>query len=449
MVYIFGGGFAIGQIYDSAYDPSMLVSGASEDGHPVIYVGMNYRVGFFGFASSTELNATDSLNAGLLDQRLALEWVQQHISAFGGDPENVTIFGESVGATSVGFQMTAYGGEISKPLFQKAIMQSGAPTADIGTTSNSSTVHTSELAGLVNCTLATSAEELACLRSIPLSTLLPIVIEYQLSVNPFSGFDAFIPVAPSTFIPDSTSNLLASGRFVPNIDIMTGWNENDGSLFASTSLTSDSDVAHSLASEFPGLSEQSIQNALALYPASAFPNDLAINVTSQYFRASQMTRDYEFTCPSVLMVQANARKSGSTSNYFFVLNQTVFATMYAEEGASYWAVSHFSDIPYVFNQAATHYGKVSTASDLKLSAEMSSSWASFATYGNPSKGRGTLPDWLDAVTGSDGGNEYGVLVVGGPDDGMRNIGTSETDYENLATRCAFWNSPDILAQTGL
>lgn len=110
MVWIYGGGDTFGQIYDSAYDPTGLVLGAADKGTPVIYVAMNYRVGVFGFAASPALNATDSLNAGLLDQRLAIEWIRDHIETYGGDPDNVTIFGESDGATGVGLQITAYGG---------------------------------------------------------------------------------------------------------------------------------------------------------------------------------------------------------------------------------------------------------------------------------------------------------------------------------------------------
>ncbi len=77
----------------------------------VIAVSMGYRLSIFGFLSSKEVAADGDFNAGLLDQRAALEWVQRHISQFGGDPEEVTIAGESAGGASVVMQIVAYGGE--------------------------------------------------------------------------------------------------------------------------------------------------------------------------------------------------------------------------------------------------------------------------------------------------------------------------------------------------
>jgi carboxylesterase type B len=91
MVYIYGGGDTVGQIYDGAYDPTLLVSAAAKKDYPVIYAAVNYRLNIFGFAASEALSAADSLNAGLLDQRLGLEWIQEHIADFGGDPTQVTI----------------------------------------------------------------------------------------------------------------------------------------------------------------------------------------------------------------------------------------------------------------------------------------------------------------------------------------------------------------------
>jgi carboxylesterase type B len=87
----------------------------------------------------------------------------------------------------------------------------------------------------------------------------------------------------------------------------------------------------------------------------------------------------------VFRIQINNKYSNlTTSNYLYVLNQTIFAPAFAEEGTSYYGVSHFSDIPYVFNQAKSRYSFLASAADAKLSSEMSGSWASFAVYGNPS-----------------------------------------------------------------
>ena len=128
---------------------------------------MNYRLGIFGFVSMPALNDTDSLNVGLLNQRLAPVWIQKHISAFGGDPENVTIFGESDGGEGVGLQITAYGGLVKKHPFKRANMQSGSPKADAGIANGLSSTHTAQLIETVNCTSSTSAEELAVYANYP------------------------------------------------------------------------------------------------------------------------------------------------------------------------------------------------------------------------------------------------------------------------------------------
>ena len=443
MVYIYGGGDAIGQIYDSAYDPKMLVSGAASNGLPIVYVAMNYRVGLFGFASSPALSAADSLNVGLLDQRLALYWVQQHIEAFGGDPDNVTIFGESDGATAVGLQITAYGGKVPAP-FKRAVMQSGGATADTGTASNITTIHTAAVIDSVNCTSSSSSDELACLRALPLQTILNAEVDYELSINPFGGLDVFIPVSPSSFIPESPSDLLYSGQFAHDIDIITGWNENDGSLFVPTNLTSNADVSDFLAYTFPGLSDQNIEDALVLYPESSFPSDTAENVTAQYFRASQIIRDSEYVCPSLITVQANLNYSqASTRSYIYSLNQTVFALIFAKLNASYYGVSHLSDIPFVFNQATTKYAAESSPVDIMLSGQISTSWASFATSGDTSQGLTTLQGWSAAQPSR---MTYNMLVLGGPNGGLKSIGNRGSYHEALVTRCDFWNSRDVLAQ---
>lgn len=432
MVYIYGGGDTIGQIYDNAYDPSAFVARAAEDDSPIIYAAMNYRLGIFGFAASSALEAADSLNVGLLDQLLALEWIRKNIAAFGGDPNRVTIFGESDGATGVGLQITAYGGTGVAP-FQRAIMQSGGPTADSGTASNISANHTSVIVQRTNCTADTSEEELSCLRNLPLEALLNTTIAYELSIAQW-GIDVFIPTAPSTFIPDSPSQLLRSGRFSRNIDIISGWNENDGSLFVPTTLQSEADVVAFLFQSYPVIRNDSVQEALALYPSADFQPDVKENVSSQYFRTARMLRDATDVCPSILLVTANRDHNecnSSTSNYLFALNQTVFSTFYDISNTSYYGVSHFSDIPYVFDQISTKYAEIASPADKELATAITGSWTGFAARGDVESGDDGLLGWNSDE------DEISVRVIGGPDAGPRAL----RDYEDVVRRCEFWNSP--------
>ncbi|RAH81943.1 alpha/beta-hydrolase [Aspergillus japonicus CBS 114.51] len=276
MVWIYGGGDSFGQIYDSVYDPTGLVTGTAQKGFPIIYVAVKYRVGVFGLAASPALAASDSLNVGLLGQRLALEWVQKHIAGFGGDPDpdQVTIVGESEGATGVGLLMTAYGGAY------RTIDQ--LPT-----------------------------------------------------------------------------------------------------------LASDTDVALFLATKYPALSATRIEQALALYPVSDFAGLPAENISAQYFRPSRMKRDAEFSCPALALHRADDR------------------ARYSDPGTrrpmtSYLGVSHFSDIPYLFDQAqsSSRYAPYATAADRILSSDISDSWAAFAAFGSLSHGNGTIAGWTGFTNSS-------------------------------------------------
>jgi carboxylesterase type B len=123
--WIHGGGFNQGGGVDQRYNASFMVKNSVDIGKPIIQVSINYRLSVWGFLSgSQELVDAGGLNLGLRDQRLALQWVQENIKSFGGDPSQVTIYGESAGGASVGFHLTAYSGRDDK-LFRGAIMQSG------------------------------------------------------------------------------------------------------------------------------------------------------------------------------------------------------------------------------------------------------------------------------------------------------------------------------------
>lgn len=127
LFWIYGGGFENGS--SAPYNGSVLIPQSVAQGSPIILVTVNYRVGGFGFLPGAEVLADGVSNLGLLDQRLALEWVADNIASFGGNPDKVTIWGQSAGAFSVFDQMALYGGNITykgKPLFRAGIMNSGS-----------------------------------------------------------------------------------------------------------------------------------------------------------------------------------------------------------------------------------------------------------------------------------------------------------------------------------
>ncbi|KAL9623858.1 MAG: hypothetical protein Q9160_001850 [Pyrenula sp. 1 TL-2023] len=128
MCYIHGGGFTEGAGHTSTLHETMRLAGLSaEDGNPVVFVSIGYRLNWFGFMNCTDLaeeSAEDHgdpvFSLGLWDQRNALQWIQRHISGFGGDPSNVTAFGESAGSVSIWCHLCT-----DVPLFQRAVLMSG------------------------------------------------------------------------------------------------------------------------------------------------------------------------------------------------------------------------------------------------------------------------------------------------------------------------------------
>ena len=175
-------------------------------------------------------------------------------------------------------------------------------TSNPYTVGNISADHTDIIAQTVNCTSSNSSVELECLRAVPLDVLLPVVIKYEDSLSPL-GLGVWQPVAPSRFIPEAPSKLLRAGLFAKDIDIINGWSENDGSIFIQPNITTDTEVVQSIfGPSLPSLNSATTSELFSLYPLSAYAPALSGNnsATAQYFRASQMWRDYQFLCPSLL-----------------------------------------------------------------------------------------------------------------------------------------------------
>lgn len=127
-VWIHGGGYSEGGSADRRYNLSFIVDNSVTQGQPIIGVSIQYRLSAWGLLYSNQVQGAGAANNALRDQRLALHWIQENIGAFGGDPSKVSIWGESAGASSVGFHLVAYGGR-DDGLFRGAVMESGNPVA--------------------------------------------------------------------------------------------------------------------------------------------------------------------------------------------------------------------------------------------------------------------------------------------------------------------------------
>jgi carboxylesterase type B len=164
---IYGGGFTVGSASDQSYNLTGLVDLSVRMNQPIIAVSMNYRVDIWGFLSTPSLIDSKDTNAGLLDQRMALQWIKENIASFGGDPDRVTIWGVSAGAQSIGLHLHSFDGK-DDGLFQGAIMESGGP---VGTALQELSYYEKPYAELLKANgCERAADTLACLRDIDETT---------------------------------------------------------------------------------------------------------------------------------------------------------------------------------------------------------------------------------------------------------------------------------------
>ncbi|KAL8290048.1 hypothetical protein RQP46_002987 [Phenoliferia psychrophenolica] len=255
---VFGGAFQFGG--SSTYEnySHNLIQTSVEAGAPIIFVSINYRVSSFGFLGGAEMQAdpTTTPNAGLMDQRLALEWVQKNIANFGGDPAKVTATGESSGAMCIAMQMIAYDGKLNG-LFRGAILESGS-TVPVDVTERGQPGFDT-MVSATGC--STAPDKIACLRKVPYADLLAATNSVPFALSYTSFAMPFIPRTDGVFLTRLAQDLVEDGSYAKDVAIISG------DQYDEVNLTTTAHVDDWLKNVvFPHTTDEMRAEILNLYP---------------------------------------------------------------------------------------------------------------------------------------------------------------------------------------
>jgi para-nitrobenzyl esterase len=335
MVWIHGGGLSTGSAHQPYYIGDQLAA------RGVVLVSMNYRLGPFGFLATDELVAESEDgsygNYGLADQVAALQWVQRNVAAFGGDPGNVTIFGESAGGFSVCGHLAS---PASKGLFHRAIIQSGGGC-------DRQLPGDAALAAGAEYLAATGCFDLACLRTLGVDELLAV------------DFD---PVLVQDGVTLDTSALdLARQGDLGNIPVLTGANADEATLFTVGAPEPTDEELENLAARFT----DDPAALLALYPAEEYPTNLA--------RYQAMFTDAVFVCPALEF--AAAAPTAFAYHYTYVSPSNPFGL----------GATHGAELASLFGHPEGIRGLDAELDETtqQLSDAIQTAWTEFAATGRP------------------------------------------------------------------
>jgi para-nitrobenzyl esterase len=357
MVWFHGGGYLAGSSSEPRQDGENLAKKG------VVVVTLNYRLGLFGFLTLTDLTSESphsaSGNYGLLDQVAALQWVKRNIAAFGGNPENVTIFGQSAGSFTVSALMAS---PLAQGLFQKAIGESGSalssrtlnflPRAD---REEKDSLFLNDHVGTVN---------LRELRAKSASELLDI------ATKPGSGAPGFTPIIDGYFLPESVVEIYRAGKQA-HVPLIAGWNHDEVHL-------KEKPTAQSFREQAENDFGQKAEMFLTLYPAK---NDAEAARSAQDLATD---RFIAYTTWKWIEAQLD---TGESPLYRYRFDQAPPPDRLHPAGTG---VYHSAEIVYVFGTLDSLQIPW-TSTDRQVSAQIMTYWTNFAKTGNPNaKG---LPEW--------------------------------------------------------
>jgi para-nitrobenzyl esterase len=368
MVWIYGGGFHAGGSSEPRQDGAHLATKG------VVVVSMNYRLGVFGFFSHPELTAESgrgSGNYGIMDQTAALLWVRRNIAAFGGDPGNVTLFGESAGSYSVSIHMAS---PASRGLFGKAIGESGSMVGTRRIPAHVTSLAEAEQGGAAFAA-SLGAPSIARLRAMPAADLLAAAAADK-HLKTTVVIDGYV-------LPRDVYTIYSEGAQA-RVPLLAGWNADESrvyAVFGSKRPTARS-FSESVRLEYAELADA----VLRLYPATT--DEEAVR------SAGDLAGDRFIVSSTWSWIEMQLRSGAPVFRYQFdraipvapgteVNGSPVTA---ADVGAP-----HAGEIPYVFGALASNPRAPWQPEDRKLSELMETYWTNFAKRGDPN-GPG-VPVW--------------------------------------------------------
>ncbi|XP_054456848.1 acetylcholinesterase-like [Anoplopoma fimbria] len=371
LVWIYGGGFTQGTSSLDIYDGRYLTKSEG-----VVVVSMNYRVGAFGFLGMPD-NKNFQSNAGLLDQRLALQWIAKNIAAFGGDYTKVTLFGESAGSVSVGLHLLSPG---SHGLFQRAVLQSGTPNAPWATISqNESWQRSMKLAMLLGCPSSPPSDMKACLQKADPQEI--SLKQNDVLTQPAMLGIPFVPCVDGDFLPDKVEVLLSTGN-LPKKEVLFGLNKDEGPYIlvygvpgfdiTGQSLITRNEFLKGVAIAMPHESDVTRDGAVFQYTDWTDEN----NRTKNRDLLGSLLGDQLFVCPVLEFAHRYSQRGGNTFLYFFDHRSSV------NPWPEWMGVMHGYEIEFVFGMplnASLGY----TKNEVNMTKKFMKHWANFARMGNP------------------------------------------------------------------
>lgn len=392
MFWIHGGSYQVGTTGLPNYNLSYIVQRSVEIGRPIIGASINYRKGGWGNLYSIELQGSGNINLALRDMRKALAWVSENIAFLGGDPNSVTIWGESSGSFAVGQLLLSYGGRTDN-LFHKSIQESGsATTAWCNGTDWYQAVY-DDIITNTNC--SSEVDTLSCLRTVPYDDLFRLLARYPLP----NGGPGYYPTVDGDIYPTYPSEAYSNGRFASHIPHLYGTNTDEGTDNAPADgvINTDSDiysfVLNSTGFDFPA---SAVRDLLALYPDDptiGIPantgSERFANLGVQYKRIAAILGDAFYHAPrqfDARLYTQHATNSSKTYVYRFNTRGWTNATnaTYTDTvggfAPAYKGVAHASELGFVWNNPNFHgpwagYGELSNL--------MTDLWINFAHDGNP------------------------------------------------------------------